>query len=549
MRVGPHPDLRATTRWWLAVAVLSMLIACRDRSAKAEPSTDESAEAQPRADADASHITSATAPARDRVEDASPSVLRIHHSDDLSSADFAAVEELDLALSVVDQLGHLAERETETACDRLDLRRIATAAPRLRSLRISGCADALASGLGDFSARLETLTLVDVSLDAGAIAELGRLEGLASLTLIRVEPQTDVFRPLARLALTRLELHELGRDSELAALLELWPRSLRGVVLAGGWAGHKAMTSLSKAEALETLELRDTRVGNFSLNQIKPLHRLRQVSFRGDTFNDNSPLYFRELPVERFECACPRLGDGGLRSLRHSAGIRHLELHQSQVTGPGLGILSTLKHLRSVVIHDRDIGSEGLAALTELSELESLELSGTLAHTRLDQLGELTKLRRLVLDYREIDDRVAPQLAKLVNLEHLGLGGTGVSDEALSALEGLSALRVLLLDRTRVTNRGLAHVGKLELLEILALDHTDVVDAGIAHLAGLRNLQELTLDHTLVTDAAIDHLMGMKRLERLGLGGTVVTADGVAKLARLPNLRAVNLAGTRATGP
>jgi hypothetical protein len=532
---------RRATAWCLAGTLLGA--ACRDPKPTPTSSTSES---QEHVDAHPLQPPGSEAPLSNLPDDAATG-LRIHHADALLSSELAGVEHLDLALSIVDQLGHLEERDVETACQRVDLERIADASPQLRSLRLSGCSEAVSSGIGSFGARLESLTLADVELDANAVQQLGRLSGLKSLRLIRVEPKTDTFRALGRISLQQVELNELGIDSPLGELLELWPRSLLRVRLFGSWVGHKAMTSLAKAESLEELELRDTRVGNYSLNQIKPLRNLLRISFRGDTFNDNSPLYFRELPVRHFSCDCPRLGDGGLRALRHSRGLQHLELRQSRVTGAGLGILSTLDDLRTLIIHDRDIGPEGLRALVELDSLEWLELSGTLEHAKLEPLGELTKLRHLVLDYPEVDDRVAPHLAKLILLEHLGLGGTRVSDEALVALDSLPKLRVLTLDRTRVTNRGLAYVGKLANLERLALDHTDVVDAGVAHLAGLTNLRELTLDHTLVTDGAIDYLMGMAHLERLGLGGTVVTAEGVAKLSRLPNLRAVNLEGTRAT--
>ena len=550
MRVGPLPAHRMTACYRLAAAVLCLLAGCRDHSSASSKTMDsnvveqvEQPEVEARRDLGAS---SSPLRAREpRLE--STAALRIDHADDLDAIELGTVEALDLALSVVDQLGHLDERETETACDRLDLARIAAATPRLRSLRLSGCSEALPA-LASFGNRLQALTLADVSFDDAAVAGLSQLGGLERLRLVRIDLSATDLRPFARLPLRELELEELGRDSELGTLCELWPRTLRRVALVGEWAGHKVMTSVAKAEALEEIELRDTRVGNFSLNQIKPLPRLRHVTFRGDTFNDNSPLYFRELPVTRFECACPRMGDGGLRSLRHSKGLQHLVLQQSQVTGAGLTILSSLEDLRTLVIHERDIGTEGLRALASLPTLEWLELSGSLEHARFEQLGELTTLRGLVLDYREIDDRIAPHLAKLVQLEHLALGGTRISDEGLTALASLPKLRVLTLDRTRVTNRGLAHVGKLTELEVLTLDHTDVVDAGVAHLAGLTNLQELTLDHTLVTDAAIDSLLGLPRLERLGLGGTVVTAEGAAKLARLPNLQAVNLEGTRAAG-
>lgn len=476
---------------------------------------------------------------------ADPTRVRVHHANALAELDLSETKTLDLALSDSDRVGQLAADDAGTVCDALDLLRLSQRTPKLETLRISGCPAGVRAGLGSFGARLKNLELVDLALDGVTIGAISQLSALESLTLVRVTTGTDPTRPLRQLPLRTLVLRNLDKDSELARMLDLWPRTLASVVLEGDWAGHDAMLTLSRAEALEELELRGTRIGNFSLNQIKGLEKLRRVVLDGSTFNDNSPLYFRELPVTDFTCNCSRFGDGGLRSLRHSAGVVHVELRETSVTGEGLEALAKLDSLESLVLSHRDIGSTGFSALSEHPRLHTLDLSGTVEDPRLRGIGALVGLQHLRLRHPNLDDRCTSELAQLAALQSLDLSNTQVSDEGLVNLGKLTELRDLRLSRTRVTRSGIGQLAPLAKLQTLHLDHTDVVDEGVAALAGLSELEELRLDHTLVTDAVIPTLLTMKKLKRLSLAHTVVTRAGVAKLEALEDLDAIDIEGIR----
>lgn len=480
-----------------------------------------------------------------------PTVHVAYHPDDLA-VDLSQVTQLDLAFSATDRLERLAgtddARSYEQACAGLDLAQLAGRAPRVTQLRVSGCQGAVHVGLGSF-AGVESLELADLTLDGVTMGRVASLPRLGALTLTRVKAGSEPVAVLGRLAIDRLVLRELDVDSPLAGVARQAPQ-LREAALEGAWAGHDAMLAIGEAAKLRTIRLIDTRVGNFSLHQLKPLLELNSITWQGPTFNDHSPLYVRDLPIASFTCACPGLGDAGLKVLGRQLGLRELVLPQSRISGAGLAQLGKLERLAVVRIARRDPGPEGLAALARLPALQELALSlpapATLLDPTLAPLGEIASLRRLVLDIPALDDRAAPQLATLTQLEHLDLGGTQISDVGLKALAGLTALTELKLHHTRVTNRGLANLAGLARLELLELDHTDLVDDGVAHLAGLAALRVLRLDKTLITDAALPHLAGMTRLEQLNLADTVVTSKGVAALRQLPALRAVNLARTRA---
>ena len=477
---------------------------------------------------------------------ADPREITVHDAADLARVDLALVERLDLALSAPDRVGFIDEGSPADGCTGIDLIQLASQTPRVASLRVSGCAGAVQAGLGALAPRLTQLELADMRIDGVIVGRLAQLKHLEQLSLRRISAGSEPLTPLRNLDLQAVRLSDLPKDSELSMVLDLWPRELRSVVLEGSWAGHKAMLTLSRADALERLELRDTRVGNFSLNQIKPLDELREVVFSGTTFNDNSPLYFRELPIESFECDCPRMGDAGLRSLRHSTGIRKLQLRGTQITGEGLAAIEELTELETLVITGIDLGPKGFEALAEFPKLRQLHLAGELEDPEMENLSLLTNLEALVLDYPMLDDRAMTQLEALTKLRTLDLGGTQISDDGLASLEGLTHLESLHLHRTRVTNRGLASLEGLSTLRVLELDHTDVVDAGVEHLATLSNLEELRLDHTLVTDSTIEHLLLLTKLRRLNLSHTVVTPEGITPLSQLPQLETLGLDGTRA---
>jgi Leucine-rich repeat (LRR) protein len=509
-----------------------LLVACRDPDAQAvEPAPTLTPVATPEV------VVHPAAAAAAR--------LVVHHAAELAPLDLAEVVHLDLAMSPADQVGHLAELDAATTCDALDLVALAARLPRLEELRISGCPSSIHAGLHAFGPRLRSLTLADITLDGVTIGNLEALGGLRELKLTRVEIAADSLDSLAALPIERCVLSHLAKDSPLAALLTLWPRSLREVVLEGQWAGHDAMTSLSKAESTEILELRDTRVGNFSLNQIKALPKLRDVTFEGTTFNDNSPLYFRDLPITRFVCNCPRIGDGALRTLRHTQTIEQLELRETSITPLGIELLPKLERLQGLVLLDRDIGAEGFTALASVPGLQRLELSGDVENARMPGLGALTGLRELRLRHPQLDDRVTEELAKLERLEVLDLAGSRISDVGLAHLGKLAALRELHLSGSRVTNRGLEQLAALSDLQILSLDHTDVVDEGLAAFVRHPSLRELRLDSTLVTDASIETLRSLPKLERVSLTGTVVSRAAIAGLADHPTLQAIDIEGLR----
>lgn len=524
-------------------------------------------------EANQTDVEASTPKAESRPRSGDRSSLVIADVATLEDTDLAQVEQLDLALSELDAqerplplpepepTDESGVEELDSAgivdpaalarqhprCEGLDLHALADRTPRLRSLRISGCQAALHAGLSAFGPRLQELELVDIELDAVTIARLAQLHGLETLILTRVHTEPDALKPLGRkISPQSITLRELALDSPVAELFGILP-DVRHIRIEGPWVTHTTMILVGKAKKLETLAVIDTTIGNYSLHQIKPLDHLHRLEWAGVGFNDSTPLFLKELPLDELVCTCTKLGDKGLHYLALLEKLRLLQLDRSQISSAGLAELTVLRGLERVVIRDRNFDGDGFAALAQLPALRELVLApGVLDDPEAPHLGELVGLRELELDLEGFGDRAAPQLATLVQLERLDLGGSAISDEGLEHLAPLINLRVLELQHTRVTKLGLRHLAGMSKLEVLELDHTDVVDEGVAELVGLQALRELRLDHTLITDAALVHVAKLIALERLNLADTVVTAKGVKLLEALPELKSVNLTGTRA---
>lgn len=124
----------------------------------------------------------------------------------------------------------------------------------------------------------------------------------------------------------------------------------------------------------------------------------------------------------------------------------------------------------------------------------------------LEQVANLSSLRRLVATDRLATDDALAHLRALPHLKHLDLSFNEISDEGLSHLVELRELETLSLSYVPITDQGLAHLGRLTSLQYMALTGTEVSDAGLEHLRGLTNLAELHLSNTQVTDQGVERL-------------------------------------------
>jgi hypothetical protein len=216
-----------------------------------------------------------------------------------------------------------------------------------------------------------------------------------------------------------------------------------------------------------------------------------------------------------------------------------LTLKGTEVRDDDLRNVGRLTALEVLDLEYTKITDAGVRHLAGLKHLRNLSIGGTkITDESLRTIGKLSTLEDLLMESTAVGDDGVAYLSDLRNLRSLDLGKTKVGDDGLAQLGSLQQIRRLYLAETRVTDRGLQHLRHHEQLRFLGLNNTTVSDAGMPDLAQLAQLETLWLHETDVTDAGLASLHGMNSLQQLELMRTAVTDAGVADLqSHLPNLR------------
>ncbi|RMG94143.1 MAG: hypothetical protein D6705_17010 [Deltaproteobacteria bacterium] len=394
-----------------------------------------------------------------------------------------------------------------------------------------GCGDLGERHVAEGVPHLERLVLRNLSIDNDDLSAIGALAALRHVEFDRVRTQGDISTSVATTAPVRsLVLRDLPPRSLLVDLVATWSKSLTSLSLEGQWADSRTLLATKRAMGLERLEVLGTRAGNYGLHALAAHDALREIRLSGSGFTDATPLYLRNLPIERFECECPRLGDVGVGHLRFLDRLTHVALVEPAASPAGLARLGRVSSLRSIVLDGVELDDGTIAAWGALPDLTSLRIdSGRVALTTLAPLAGARKLETLVLRATDLGDTTVATLPAFANLTRLDLSNTSVGDRSLPAIARSGPLEDLDLSGTRVTRR-LEPLAALRTLRSLRLAETDVVDDGIRAIGPLPHLEHLDLRATLVSDAVLDALATFGHLRTVDLRDTSVDPERARRI-------------------
>ncbi len=194
-----------------------------------------------------------------------------------------------------------------------------------------------------------------------------------------------------------------------------------------------------------------------------------------------------------------------------------------------------------------------------LANLESLRIArGTLAlggpgvagvtGSIPPELGKLTKLKLLDLRANRLTGPIPPELGRLRQLEVLWLANNGVTGPIPPELGDLASLRNLYLTGTRVTALPAA-LGKLANLESLTMQFTPVTGPIPPELGNLAKLKRLQLSFSPNLTGSIPAELGnLSNLEELVLARASLTGSIPPELGNLANLKRLGLHVNRLQG-
>jgi len=184
-----------------------------------------------------------------------------------------------------------------------------------------------------------------------------------------------------------------------------------------------------------------------------------------------------------------------------------------------------------------------------LADAHTVWLPPSAKNEDLRPVGELTKLRRVLLGGTSIGEAGLSHLTALQELEELFLDGYRVKGA------GLDSRNIAWSSDSggmELTNVALAHIARLSSLRVLSLRGTMLSGEGLRSLGALSNLRELNLGYAGIRisgtwewfdDTEIEYLRELGQLESLDLSHTNVSDASVVQLAKLTKLKWLVLSG------
>ena len=242
-----------------------------------------------------------------------------------------------------------------------------------------------------------------------------------------------------------------------------------------------------------------------------------------------------------------RCDDESLRAACRLPALRDLWVENTTATDFAVDDIRNLRKLEKLVLNQKNITVRPLRHVAEMIELRDLKLGKIpLRDEDMKFLRRLTKLERLMLPSRtELTDNWLPNLEGKVNLSSLMLYNVAITTDGLRHLGSLSNLRSLSLHGSRVTS--LVPIRPLTKIRWLCLAYTPIDDSALAVLQNWPQLYDLDLRKTNITDAGMVTLSGLSSLRELNLSQTRVTDAGLRHLARSNSLRSVVVRETEVT--
>jgi len=207
------------------------------------------------------------------------------------------------------------------------------------------------------------------------------------------------------------------------------------------------------------------------------------------------------------------------------------------LTGPIPPELGDLSNLGTLSLEYNSLTGAIPPELGNLSNLDTLALySNSLTGTIPRELGNLSNLRRLSLSGNSLTGTIPRELGDLSNLRRLSLGGNSLTGAIPPELGDLSNLRFLGLNLNSLVGAIPAELGDLSNLERLSLIRNSLVGAIPAELGDLSNLKDLWLENNSLVGAIPAELGDLSNLETLYLGDNSLSGAIPAELGDLSNL-------------
>ncbi|KYQ89175.1 hypothetical protein DLAC_10420 [Tieghemostelium lacteum] len=306
------------------------------------------------------------------------------------------------------------------------------------------------------------------------------------------------------------------------------------------------MEVFRKLKNLTVLDLRDNKVTDVGIRNIKNLVHLEELYLRNTLISDKGVAFFDALnQLNTLDLSKTKITDQSMLMVSGFLKLQHLFLAETAVSDKGIQQIIKLplmqlnlsncvnitnqglffityfgETLRILDLFQTKIFGAGLVNFKKLSKLQSITLPGRDGFT--DQsvvhLNNLVNIRKLDLnDYIHLTSIVP--LTNVINLVELHLSNTKITDDSLQVVKSMTLLEILSLDRTLITDAAIPLISKLSLIT-LSLMSTKISGECLKDLSGISTLQNLNISFNNIDDKNMEYLTQLHDLLYLDLRGT-----------------------------
>ncbi len=218
------------------------------------------------------------------------------------------------------------------------------------------------------------------------------------------------------------------------------------------------------------------------------------------------------IPLEKLENELygPRVVIRSTKELQQLTGLdtRRLRLEPTTISSENLTLLSEMKQLIQLDLHDTPFTDENVHQIRSLKQLSMLDLSGT-----------------------KITDAALPILASM-KISDLNLARTDITSDGVFQLVQSGRPLALDISSTRIEPDIGKKLIKCDFLEDLDLSNTSINNETIEDLSKNRCLTSLHMENTQVDDEAIPSILKHRSFRILSLAGTGITDLGQSRIRK-----------------
>ena len=219
-----------------------------------------------------------------------------------------------------------------------------------------------------------------------------------------------------------------------------------------------SLAHLSGLTALKEIHWDDgeSEISDVRLAHLKDLHELTWLEVkRMKNVTDQGLLGLRNHPKLEYLVldGLPKVTDAGLAVLEQLPKLTYLELVELRIGDTGLKSLRHLQNLKGTLLWSLSVTPDGLKVLSELAALESVRTNRELSRETLEALAGHTPFRKIWVQF---DDEMLKILSRLPNLDAVYLDDKA-TDVSLELISGMKSVKSVVLGyHPKVSAQGLA---------------------------------------------------------------------------------------------